>query len=102
MTSIELKEYQSKAVTDLIDDCEELLDDAVNNNERKKHLFFAPTGSGKTVVCGEFVREWMDNTNHNCSFIWIAPNRLHNQSHVKLKNQLKDSKIKCLNLFYRR
>ena len=96
MTSIQLKEYQSDAVDDLIENCEELLDDAVTDQETKRHLFQAPTGSGKTVVCGEFVREWMDKTNHNCSFIWVAPNKLHNQSYNKLKKQLENTKIKCV------
>ena len=61
-------------------------------------VFKAPTGSGKTVMIAEFLKEFVSNRNDSLefSFIWAAPRKLHTQSKKKLIIHYKDSMaIKC-------
>ena len=61
-------------------------------------VFKAPTGSGKTVMLAEFLKEFVNNRTDDkeFSFIWTAPRKLHTQSKEKLTNHYKDSMaIKC-------
>ena len=78
----ELKAYQEKAVRKLKDLTNELLD----RNARETIVFKAPTGSGKTVMVAEFIRQLVnrrDDDKQIC-FIWAAPRHLHLQSKEKL------------------
>lgn len=85
-----LKQYQSKAVTKLIEDSWILLK---NPNRQQKMVLKAPTGSGKTVlmanymskVCEE-VKDKLELKNRKIAFIWFAPNQLHLQSYNSIKN----------------
>lgn len=85
MTKFELKKYQEDAVNDMQTKCEDLLESSTDDT--KNFVFMAPTGSGKTIVCGDFLKKWVDDSNFSFSFIWIAPNKLHNQSKDKLEKQ---------------
>ena len=49
-----LKNYQEKAIKDLIGDSEELL-----RHKGKKLVFKSPTGSGKTIIMAEFLKEFI-------------------------------------------
>ena len=82
--------YQQKAVNELVDKTVDLLNLTGN---RKKIVFKAPTGAGKTVMASEMldrlVRELPTRTDsaiRDVAFIWIAPNKLHEQSYLKMKN----------------
>jgi len=78
----ELKNYQEKAVGKLKDLANELLD----RNVRETIILKAPTGSGKTVMVAEFIRQLVnrrDDDKRIC-FIWAAPRQLHIQSKEKL------------------
>ncbi len=82
--------YQQKAVNELIEKTVKLLN---ATGSRKKLIFKAPTGAGKTVMVSEMlsriVAELPGRTDCMCSevaFIWIAPNKLHEQSYFKMKN----------------
>ena len=62
-------------------------------------ILLSPTGSGKTVMAAEMLRylnnELSENPNAPCSevaYIWIAPNRLHEQSYFKMKNAFTETK----------
>ncbi|NQU35601.1 MAG: DEAD/DEAH box helicase family protein [Bacteroidetes bacterium] len=89
-------DYQFKAVKDLNEKSNELLD------LHGKHtiVFKAPTGSGKTVMMAEYLKELVNNRidGKELSFIWTAPGKLHSQSKASLENYFLESMaLKCSN-----
>lgn len=91
-----LKEYQEKAVKELIRDSEELL-----RHRGKKLIFKAPTGSGKTIIVAEFLKQFIQrkSSKEQYSFIWIAPRQLHLQSKEKLEIYYEESRALRCSLF---
>jgi len=83
MYNITFKDYQENAVTKLKREVNELLDADGN----KVCVFKAPTGSGKTLMMAEFLMRLRDSRidGKKFSFVWIAVNKLHDQSYDKLK-----------------
>ena len=79
---MQLKTYQEDAIDDLIDKAKKLL----NIADGKKLVFKAPTGSGKTIMMAEFLKQLVDDKEikQPPSFIWTAPKKLHIQSKEKL------------------
>ena len=82
--------YQQKAVKELV---EKTIDLLRLNGHRHKLVFKAPTGAGKTVVASEMLgvlaeelQSRSDLATQEVAFIWIAPNKLHEQSYFKMKN----------------
>ena len=82
--------YQKQAVEELVNKTIKLLN---LTGYRKKIVFKAPTGAGKTVVASETLDRLVselpgrtDNRVKDVAFIWIAPNKLHVQSYMKMKN----------------
>lgn len=82
--------YQHKAVDELVNKTIDLL--GLRGN-RHKLVFKSPTGSGKTVMASEMLMrlnqelaERPDAPFTEVAFIWIAPNKLHQQSYFKMKN----------------
>lgn len=89
--------YQETAVSELVSKTIKLLNSA---GQRKKLVFKAPTGSGKTVMAsemlGRLVSELPERTDCNydkVALIWIAPNKLHEQSYFKMKNYFTETRI---------
>lgn len=89
--------YQETAVNELVSKTIKLLNSA---GQRKKLVFKAPTGSGKTVMAsemlGRLVSELPERTDCNydkVALIWIAPNKLHEQSYFKMKNYFTETRI---------
>lgn len=87
--------YQQKAVDELVDKTIDLL--SLRGN-RHTLVFKAPTGSGKTVMASEMLcrlteelKERPDAPVTEVAFIWIAPNKLHEQSYFKMKNYFTES-----------
>jgi type III restriction enzyme len=80
---IEFKNYQEKAVVKLKREVNELFDTEGN----KVCVFRAPTGSGKTLIMAEFLKRLIDSRvdGRKFSFVWIAVNKLHDQSRNNLK-----------------
>jgi len=79
---IQFKDYQENAVVDLKRESNKLLD-----AEGDKVLIFkSPTGSGKTLMAAEFLKRLIDSRidGKRFSFVWIAVNKLHDQSREKL------------------
>ena len=83
-------EYQQKAVRELTDKTIELL---TYSGNRHTLVFKAPTGAGKTVMASELLlrlnAELRDRTDVPCkevAYIWIAPNKLHEQSYFKMRS----------------
>ncbi len=89
--------YQETAVNELVSKTIKLLN---STGQRKKLVFKAPTGSGKTVMAsemlGRLVSELPERTDCNydrVALIWIAPNKLHEQSYFKMKNFFTETRI---------
>ncbi len=80
---IEFKNYQENTVVKLKREINELLD----SEGSKVCIFKAPTGSGKTLMMAEFLKRLIDSRidGKKFSFIWIAVNKLHDQSRNNLK-----------------
>ncbi|MDD3487559.1 MAG: DEAD/DEAH box helicase family protein [Candidatus Moranbacteria bacterium] len=80
---IEFKNYQEKAIVKLKQEVNDLLDAEGN----KICIFKSPTGSGKTLMMAEFLKRIIDSRidGKKFSFIWIAVNKLHDQSRNSLK-----------------
>ena len=83
-------EYQQKAVRELTDKTIDLL---TYSGNRHTLVFKAPTGAGKTVMASELLlrlnAELRDRTDVPCkevAYIWIAPNKLHEQSYFKMRS----------------
>jgi type III restriction enzyme len=92
---MQLKIYQEDAIDDLLDKAKKLL----NMAEGKKLVFKAPTGSGKTIMMAEFLKQLVDDkeVKQSLSFIWTAPKKLHIQSKEKLDNYYeKNRTLECL------
>jgi len=81
-----LKDYQNLAIEKLKSESNELLD--LGNG--KLAIFEAPTGSGKTIMIGEFLKRLVNpldrEDSKTFSFIWISVRDLHNQSKKSLEN----------------
>ncbi len=91
---MQLKVYQNIAVEKLLLRSKELL----GQFGSKKIIFKAPTGSGKTIMTAEFLKQIIDEKDITTplSFIWTAPRKLHSQSKKKLETYYENSRaIEC-------
>ncbi len=78
-----LKNYQINAIDELLSKSKRL----ISYNGNKKLVFKAPTGSGKTIMMAEFLKQLCEDkeVKFPLSFIWTAPRHLHEQSKDKLE-----------------
>ena len=89
--------YQEEAVKQLVDTAVNLL--GLNGN-RRQVVLKAPTGAGKTVMASEMLATLTEEQQsrsdlpfQQVAFIWIAPNKLHQQSYFKMKNFFTETKL---------
>ena len=85
--------YQQKAVNELIEKTVDLLNEP---GTRKKLVFKAPTGAGKTVMASELLDRLtteLSEEGRDIALIWIAPNKLHQQSYLKMKNYFTETRV---------
>jgi len=89
--------FQQKAVRELVNKTIDLLQ---LSGDRKKLIFKAPTGAGKTVMASQMLERLTDELQSRSdlivkqvAFIWIAPNKLHQQSYFKMKNFFTETKL---------
>lgn len=89
--------FQQKAVRKLVNETIELLRQSGN---RKTIIFKAPTGAGKTVMASQMLADLTeelqsrgDSPYQQVAFIWIAPNKLHQQSYFKMKNYFTETRL---------
>ena len=90
-----LKDYQEEAVRKLTNTANGLLE----LEGSKTIVFKAPTGSGKTVMMAEFLKQLVEHhfDSKTFAFIWTAPRQLHEQSKAKLEKYYFDSKaLRCM------
>jgi len=88
-------EYQTKAVRELIAKTNRLIE----LEGSKTIVFKAPTGSGKTVMMAEYLKQLVEQREDTRSFafLWAAPHQLHIQSQERLEKYFSDSKaLRCL------
>lgn len=91
---IELKDYQKQAIENL----HRKVEASLRSPENELVIFQAPTGSGKTVVVSELLREIIRNRKDSkkFSFIWVSVRMLHEQSKEKLEKYYEDDRaLKC-------
>ena len=81
--------YQQVAISELTDNTIKLLN---LGGSRRKIVFEAPTGAGKTVMTCQTLANIVDELRtrgdsrfKECAFIWFAPRKLHLQSYMSLK-----------------
>lgn len=89
--------YQEKAVGQLVENTVNLLG---FNGNRRQVVLKAPTGAGKTVMASEMLATLTEELQsrsdlpfRQVAFIWIAPNKLHQQSYFKMKNFFTETKL---------
>ena len=89
--------YQEKAVGQLVENTINLLG---FNGNRRQVVLKAPTGAGKTVMASEMLATLTEELQsrsdlpfRQVAFIWIAPNKLHQQSYFKMKNFFTETKL---------
>lgn len=80
---IEFKNYQENAIIKLKGEINELF----NADGNKICIFKSPTGSGKTLMIAETLKRLIDSRidGKHFSFVWLAVNKLHDQSKNNLK-----------------
>lgn len=90
-------QYQVRAVDELVGKVIRLLN---TSGSRKTLIFKAPTGAGKTVMASEMLSriaeelpQRTDSVVNEVAFIWVAPNKLHQQSYFKMKNYFTESRV---------
>ena len=91
---MQLKTYQETAIEELLGKAKRLM----GYSGEKKLVFKSPTGSGKTIMIAEFLKQLVDDRDlrQSLSFIWTAPRQLHIQSRDKLERYFEDSRaLKC-------
>lgn len=89
---IELKNYQIKAINELTDKVRGFL----SKGERAVVTFKSPTGSGKTLMASEFLKNIGNLPMFDLSVIWISVRMLHEQSKEKLERYFEDLRVmKC-------
>lgn len=94
---MKLKIYQENAIDNLLMKTKKFL----NLSGSKKIVFKAPTGSGKTIMMAEFLKQLAveRDIKHSLSFIWAAPRQLHIQSHDKLENYFETGRALVCSFF---
>ena len=86
---MKLKRYQETAVDKLLKASRILL----AKDGQRVCVFKAPTGSGKTIVVADYLRNLADEQlPSKYAFLWISGNDLHKQSRGKLEDYLNPSR----------
>lgn len=87
---IKLKEFQVNAKQDLL----KLIDD----KDKREIVLQAPTGSGKTIILTEVVREYLTNKHNKTTFVWFTPGagELEEQSKEKFEALVSEYNSKTL------
>jgi len=91
---IELKDYQKEAVENL----HRKMEKSLRSSENEIVIFQAPTGSGKTVMVSQLLKEIVKGRQDDkkFSFVWISVRMLHEQSKEKLEQYYEDDRLlKC-------
>jgi len=91
---IELREYQREAIGDLVSK----INNIVRSPENGICIFQSPTGSGKTLMVSQAIKDLVKKRKDDkkFSFIWISVRMLHEQSKEKLEKYYEDDQtLQC-------
>lgn len=86
---IELRDYQKKAVESL----KEKVQNVLNTPDNEVVIFQSPTGSGKTVMVSEMLKQLVKENHTKYSFVWVSVRMLHEQSKEKLEKYYEDDRL---------
>ncbi|PIN77840.1 hypothetical protein COV15_01235 [Candidatus Woesearchaeota archaeon CG10_big_fil_rev_8_21_14_0_10_34_12] len=86
---IELRDYQKKAVESL----KAKVQNVLNTPDNEVVIFQAPTGSGKTVMVSEMLKQLVKDNHKKYSFVWVSVRMLHEQSKEKLEKYYEDDRL---------
>ncbi|MBU1623345.1 MAG: DEAD/DEAH box helicase family protein, partial [Nanoarchaeota archaeon] len=86
---IELRDYQKKAVESL----KKKVQNVLNTPDNEVVIFQAPTGSGKTVMVSEMLKQLVKDNHKKYSFVWVTVRMLHEQSKEKLEKYYEDDRL---------
>jgi type III restriction enzyme len=86
-----LRDYQKQAVETL----KVNMENALRSSENGNVIFQAPTGSGKTVMVSQLLREIVKGRKDDkkFSFVWVSVRMLHEQSKEKLEKYYEDDRL---------
>ena len=90
MQGIDLKEFQIECINKLLN--------ATTVGTKKEVLVQAPTGSGKTIILIDYIKEYIEE-NSDTIFVWLTPGKgeLEEQSRLKMAKYLPDLNSKNIN-----
>ena len=86
---IELKDYQKRAVESL----KFKVQNALRSSDREVVIFQSPTGSGKTIMVSEMLKQLVKDNKKKYSFVWVSVRMLHEQSKEKLEKYYEDDRL---------
>tara|TARA_Y100000310_G_scaffold334442_1_gene414220 strand:+ start:2071 stop:4257 length:2187 start_codon:yes stop_codon:yes gene_type:complete len=86
---IDLRDYQRNAVENL----KNKVQNALRSNDNEVVIFQSPTGSGKTVMVSEMLKQLVKENQKRYSFIWVSVRQLHEQSKEKLEQYYEDDRL---------
>lgn len=92
----ELKQFQVKAVSDLMKQTRTLLTSPGND---KICVLKSPTGSGKTIIMADFLQQLAEESlPSEYVFVWTSLYDLHEQSMKKIRDYLSDTRYNLITL----
>ena len=86
---IDLRDYQKKAVESL----KAKVQNVLNMPDNEVVIFQSPTGSGKTVMVSEMLKQLVKENHTKYSFVWVSVRMLHEQSKEKLEKYYEDDRL---------
>ena len=101
---MQLKEFQLNTINKAVNNIYELLAEAKireakGDLEPARFVLKSCTGSGKTIMLAEILRELKErDLEDRYVFVWSAPNKLHTQSLHKLRELLADTEYRLMDI----